>query len=401
MNQNSVFVNRYRDADSVIRAECISALGSWMKVDPDMWIDGDYLRYIGWVLSDEVRFLSPSRAPLRLTPFPLQSKEARRESVKALFSLYQKDTHIGKLHHFTDRFKQTVVDMAIGEHDLSVRIQAIHVARQIDGHGLLTDKQRDEVAQLVFEREKRVRNAAAEFWQGLVEEEVETRKGELEALSKTPRGRKKGGGKEKEQEHERETMVNFKVLAELLVKYGKELDGGVGVDLEQQEDEESQARRDAVEAEDLALALDGDAANDDATKSVPRGRVAFAVEALWDGVEALRDWQSMLDFLLKDHSTVAEGSPVAPGSSKKKAAAKGKGKGKAQDDDEEEEENEDDEENEAATSTLPEKLKLNEEEEALMIEVLVACLTRIIEVSKSSTSQKVRSSLPSLPSALH
>lgn len=53
--RHSVFVNRYRDADSVIRAECISALGSWMKLDPDYWIDGDYLRYIGWVLSDEVR----------------------------------------------------------------------------------------------------------------------------------------------------------------------------------------------------------------------------------------------------------------------------------------------------------------------------------------------------------
>lgn len=52
---HSVFVNRYRDADAVIRAECISALGSWMKIDPDHWIDGDYLRYIGWVLSDEVR----------------------------------------------------------------------------------------------------------------------------------------------------------------------------------------------------------------------------------------------------------------------------------------------------------------------------------------------------------
>lgn len=49
-----VFVNRYRDSDATIRAECIGALGGWMKANPDYWLDGDYLRYIGWVLSDDV-----------------------------------------------------------------------------------------------------------------------------------------------------------------------------------------------------------------------------------------------------------------------------------------------------------------------------------------------------------
>ena len=51
----SVFVNRYRDSDPQIRAECIQGLGTWMKTNPDYWIQGDYLRYIGWTLSDEVR----------------------------------------------------------------------------------------------------------------------------------------------------------------------------------------------------------------------------------------------------------------------------------------------------------------------------------------------------------
>jgi hypothetical protein len=107
----------------------------------------------------------------------------------------------------------------------------------------------------------------------------------------------------------------------------------------------------------------------------------------------LRDWGSMLDFLLKDHSTAAEGSPSAPGSSKKKAV-KGKGKSQVQDDEAEEEDAEEDEDDEEV-ATLPEKLKLTEEEEALMIEVLVACLTRVIEVSRASTTQKVR--IPPLP----
>lgn len=37
-----------------------------MKLDPDHWIDGDYLRYIGWVLSDEVR--PQSRRRRRTSP---------------------------------------------------------------------------------------------------------------------------------------------------------------------------------------------------------------------------------------------------------------------------------------------------------------------------------------------
>lgn len=53
---NRVFVHRYRDSDPMIRTECIKALGGWMKIHPDYWLEGNYLRYIGWVLSDDVRF---------------------------------------------------------------------------------------------------------------------------------------------------------------------------------------------------------------------------------------------------------------------------------------------------------------------------------------------------------
>ncbi|GAA5939798.1 hypothetical protein JCM10213_007796 [Rhodosporidiobolus nylandii] len=356
---DSVFVNRYRDADAVIRAECISALGSWMKIDPDLWIDGDYLRYIGWVLSDE-------------------SKDARRESVKALFSLYQKDTHIGKLHHFTDHFRQRLVDMAVAEHDMSVRIQAIHVCRQIDHHGLLDDKQRDEVATLVFEREKRVRTAAAEFWKGIVEEQVEERKEQVEAGSKTPRGRKKGArsAKDKEREREQEAMVAFKVLAELLVKYGRELDGPSELD---GEDLLPADKEDDIDAPAPAGGLN----EDDPAQSVPRGRVAFAVEALWDGIDPLRDWESLLAFLLRDHSAAHEGSPATP--SKK---GKGKKRAAAPLEDDGEDEDEEDEEDEEEVKEIPEELRLSEEEESLMLEVFVASANRVVQGVKGGGGTK-------------
>ncbi|GAA6000843.1 cohesin subunit IRR1 [Rhodotorula paludigena] len=375
----SVFVNRYRDADSVIRAECISALGSWMKLDPDYWIDGDYLRYIGWVLSDE-------------------SKEARRESVRALFSLYQKDAYLGKLHHFTDRFKQQLVDMAVGEHDLPVRIQALQVVRQIDAHGLLEDdKQRDEIALLVFEKERRVRFAAADFFKGLVDEQVDERKGELDLADGAARGKKV-----KEQERALATAVEYKVLAELLVKYGRMLDGGAaGPDSAEDEEDDSQRRSQASASDELSAGdlvpdragADADGAEADTRASVPRGRVAFAVEALWDSVDALRDWEGMLEYVLRDHSGRAVGEEGAAANGKAKAkgkgrAAKGRGKKGAQANGTEEDEAEGEGKADDEVDQLPEELRLSEDEETLFIEVLVACLTRITVATATTKKGK-------------
>ncbi|GAA6060152.1 hypothetical protein JCM10212_001449 [Sporobolomyces blumeae] len=343
----SVFVNRYRDADYAIRAECIASLGNWMKLNPDHWIDGDYLRYIGWVLSDE-------------------SKEARRDSVRALHSLYQKDAYIGKLHHFTDRFKGQLVDMAVGEHDLHVRVQAIHVVRQIDGHGLLEEEQRDEVAQLVFEKEKRVRVAAAEVFKSVLDEEFESRKTELDADKRVERGKKA-----KADAKSLETMLEIKIVAELLVKYGKALDG---VDLVDEQDgvEENgdEQRKDAPDGASLSDLVDVD---------LHRGRIAHAVEALWDSVDALRDWETLLTFLLRDHSA-GEAGARANGKVKGRNGQKKRGKDLPEDADE------DSDAEDGDAQELPDAVKLTDEEESIAVEVLVACLAKL--TSQSPTSKK-------------
>ncbi|GAA5954369.1 hypothetical protein JCM3765_004438 [Sporobolomyces pararoseus] len=359
----SVFVNRYRDADFVIRAECIASLGNWMKLNPDHWIDGDYLRYIGWVLSDE-------------------SKEARRDSVRALSSLYDKDQYIGKLHHFTDRFKGQLVDMAMGEHDLAVRVQAIQVVRQIDGHGLLDEDQRDKVAQLVFEKEKRVRVAAAELFKSILDEEVEQRKTELDSERKTSKGRKIGGKKAKEEDAELETQLELKVVAELLVKYGKALDGidrEAADGAEDDEDSESSSRR-KKQGNELNL-------SDLVDVKVHRSRIALAAEALWDGVGSLQDWEALLSYLLRDHSQHA---PNGKANGKKKGSGK---KNKRADEDEDADDvNDEEEEGEGAEqevgAELPASIKLTEEEETLVIELLVACLAKLTQTSSTTKKDK-------------
>lgn len=49
-----VFVHRYRDSDAGIRADCVREMGVWLKRHPVYFLEGNYLRYVGWVLSDTV-----------------------------------------------------------------------------------------------------------------------------------------------------------------------------------------------------------------------------------------------------------------------------------------------------------------------------------------------------------
>lgn len=49
-----VFVHRYRDQLSEIRAICIEELGIWIKLDPEYFLTDKCLKYLGWTLHDKV-----------------------------------------------------------------------------------------------------------------------------------------------------------------------------------------------------------------------------------------------------------------------------------------------------------------------------------------------------------
>lgn len=285
--------------------------------------------------------------------------------MKALISLYARDDNISSMQHFTERFKAQLVRMATGEIDVSVRISCIHVLRAIDHHGLLDADQRDQAAALIFEEEKRVREGIAGFFAGLLEEEIKDIETEVQAAH----GRSKAKGKKATQAKER---LRFKCLAKLLVKYGKQLDQSTGEerdDVEVDEDDET-----AVEEARLSK-MDADIVR------THRGRIAFTVEALWDSVEAVQDWQGIIDYLLLDHSRhhVAEESDTDEDGTPNARNKNSKGKGKKAmnvDDDAE-----------AAEDDLEAESRLSEEEETILIEVLVAILSKA--TGSTATTKKV------------
>lgn len=254
------------------------------------------------------------------------------------------------MQHFTERFKGQLVKMATGEVDISVRISAIHALRLIDRNGLLDVEQREEIATLIFEEEKRVRQAVSGFFSDLLNEKVEEKNIELSA------GNNKGSAKKKGKDAvEQQTHLEIKCLAELLVNYGKALDG----ELEEENQDNDEDANEGSEKEPQV--------------NLPKshsGRIALAIEALWEEVEPIRNWEAIMNFLLLDHSTDGlpsgsngndGGTPKGKGRAAKKAAAKIN-----------------------LGDDLDDACKLTEGEETLLVEVLVASLGRITSVHGNS-----------------
>lgn len=48
-----IFIHRYRDVRTELREESMSALGRWVAVYPDKFLNDEYLKYFGWTLNDK------------------------------------------------------------------------------------------------------------------------------------------------------------------------------------------------------------------------------------------------------------------------------------------------------------------------------------------------------------
>lgn len=302
-------MNRYRDFDPNIRAECVRAMGLWFSKYPAHFLDGTYLRYVGWVLSDA-------------------NTHVRLEAVKALSLAYAQPDYKGvsALQHFTERFKPRLVEMATNDTELSVRVAVVHVLQAIDNEGLLEDEQREKLCLLVFDEEPKMRKAVAGFVKGVWQESVNER---LVGQKPSAKDKKRAG---------------VKALAMLLVQWARALDKGRGArddddaddDGDQSEGSSKHARRKEV------VALVG---------PEQKGRTALAVEALWEELEPVRDWETLLDVLLLDHSAAGEDGSGRTGKSKR-------GKQVSEE------------------AAVDEVWRLEEVEEGILLEVLLASLKK-------------------------
>ena len=249
---DAVYANRYRDVDPKIRADCVSLFGTWITACPEVFFSGQFIRYLGWVLSDTA---APTRA----------------ETIKQLSRLYKNKEDVGRLRAFTERFRPRLVEMAIRDAEPNVRAVTVDLLGMIRGTGLLEPDDIDNIGRLIFDSEPRVRKAVASFFaeniQDLYESVIDDLGGE-EDLDEIL-------GEENEDDFDspRKPWLMFKCLAESLQGYDAEEEGT---------------------ASDTHIAI---ATGEDS-------RSALAAQAVCDGVKELEKWEVLAGYLLYDLSNV-------------------------------------------------------------------------------------------------
>ncbi|XP_045496051.1 cohesin subunit SA-1 [Colias croceus] len=141
----SVFVHRYRDTLPDIRAITMSEIGIWMEKFPAHFLDDLYLKYIGWTLHDKVG-------------------EVRLRCLQALHPLYECEELKSKLELFTSKFKDRIVSMTLDkESEVAVHAVRLVIAILKMHPDVLTDKDCENVYELVYSSWRNVAAAAGEF----------------------------------------------------------------------------------------------------------------------------------------------------------------------------------------------------------------------------------------------
>ena len=248
---NTVFAHRYRDVDERIRVACVEALGTMIKTYKKLFLDGQYLRYIGWVMSD------PSSA-------------TRLEVVKQLKNLYKGQKNIAALRAFTDRFRQRMVEMGTSDADTAVRVEAIELLDRLRNAMLLEPTDIELIGRLIFDADPRVRKAVAKFFVANVQDvytsevddfgdEFETALPDVADDFMSPQT----------------AWLKFKYLAQTLGSVDKDSDSEKGEDI-----------RAAVRPDDTDT------------------RYMLATHAIFDHLAELSEWEILAGYLLYDHSTI-------------------------------------------------------------------------------------------------
>ncbi|MCO5584888.1 hypothetical protein L7F22_038820 [Adiantum nelumboides] len=155
-----VFIHRYRDSDPTIRADCMEELGRWMLICPEQFLTQNHLRYYAWEMSDE-------------------NASVRMVVIQGLRAIYLRHPSSNALHLFTQRCLTRMIEIAVGDVDLNVRIAMINTLLHVDQTLELDDDEaRETLARHIFDTEPKVRAVVARFFANIVEERIDGAKDE-------------------------------------------------------------------------------------------------------------------------------------------------------------------------------------------------------------------------------
>jgi len=264
---NTVFLHRYRDVDPKIRVDCVTYLSEWITTYSELFFDGEYLRYLGWVLSDV-------SAPTRL------------EVVKQLQKLFKDDNKIAGLRQFTERFRARLVEIASQDAEGNVRAAALDLLELLRDKGLLEPDDIDTIGNLVFDVDARVRKAVVAFFVASVDEMYQSRLDDMGGLEAVEEALPEPD--EDDADKPNLSWLRYKCLAELLRTY---------------DDNNSDDTPDTIEqgprsGTEVLIASGTDS------------RFRVAAQSLYAGLPVLHRWQLIAAYLLHDHSSTADDTTI-------------------------------------------------------------------------------------------
>lgn len=198
---DGIFVHRYRDVDEKIRVECVAHLSNWITTYSDRFLDGTFIRYLGWLLSD---------------PSPLP----RHETVKQLQKMYKEANMLNGFQAFTERFKDRMIEMATRDAEPGIRASTVELLDTLRAAGVLEPHDIDSVGRLIFDAEPRVRKAVVPFFEASVQEIFEDKKVECGGEDALEEGMP--AADDDDLERPRVEWLKLKALAELLVSFEPE-----------------------------------------------------------------------------------------------------------------------------------------------------------------------------------
>ncbi|KAI8059065.1 uncharacterized protein B0P05DRAFT_558941 [Gilbertella persicaria] len=291
-----IFVHRSRDVESIIRSECLKELCSWMQNFQGFFVDNTYLRHFGWSFNDP-------------------NASVRSEALKSIIKLYKIESIAAKLSVFTNRFKARIEEMALYDVDVSVRVHAIQLCSELFKLKIevLSENGRSHLSDMIASDSARIRKSAAPFVKALIETNS------ISPLLQTITRSLTGGRRNTNNVPVNKVWVTFKAFASFLVEQTANL-------IEKEEGSDKMQ----VDLEALSSAL----------IEKRTTIISNIVEALWEQLPELQDYQALSDYLCRDHSKSQQ----------------------------------DDHMDTTSSSSIEDCYRLNEEEETVLIHVFVASL---------------------------
>ncbi|CAI4210224.1 unnamed protein product [Parascedosporium putredinis] len=240
---------------------CVEALGYWIWELPTVFMEPEYLRYLGWMLTDVMH-------------------STRHEVLKQLTRMFKRDA--SQLGHFIDRFRPRLVEIATKDADISVRVSAISAIEMLRVNGMLDPDEIDSVGRLIFDSDPRVRKAVVNFFTACVRELVEAKTEEMGGTDAVEEAF--GSVEADDYQTPRAEWVNIKCLAENLAAYDAQI--------------EASGVQEPAAAYDMSTAL--------LQSALPDTRISLAAQVLYERMPEVKDWEAIAGYLLHDHTTSAK-----------------------------------------------------------------------------------------------